>query len=111
MGAPGPSTRRSATLREKQDAPSDNPFAPLSPESASRPSAPSTQPKLKDVRKVLREMLCMADYITDTGQAAVLRSGVDRAQDTPPCSLLGFRDKHPVCPPLPRLMSRFTQLQ
>jgi len=53
----------------------------------------------------------MADYITDTGQAAVLRSGVDRAQDTPPCSLLGFRDKHPVCPPLPRLMSRFTQLQ
>jgi hypothetical protein len=98
LGAPGPSTRRRATPREIEDAPSDNPFAPLSRESASRPSAPSTQTKLQDVRKVLREMPWMADYITDTGLAAVLRSGLDGAQDTPPSSLPGFRDERPVSP-------------
>jgi len=40
----------------------------------------------------------MADYITDTGLAAVLRSGIDGAQDTPPSSLPGFRDERPVSP-------------
>jgi len=40
----------------------------------------------------------MADYITDTGLAAVLRSGLDGAQDTPPSSLAGFRDERPVSP-------------
>jgi hypothetical protein len=40
----------------------------------------------------------MADYITDTGLAAVLRSGLDGAQDTPPSSLPGFRDERPVSP-------------
>jgi len=40
----------------------------------------------------------MADYITDTGLAAVLRSGLDCAQDTPPSSLPGFRDERPVSP-------------
>jgi len=98
LGAPGPSTRRRATPREIEDAPSENPFAPLSRESASRPSAPSTQTKLQDVRKVLREMPLMADYITDTGLAAVLRSGLDCAQDTPPSSLPGFRDERPPSP-------------
>jgi len=39
----------------------------------------------------------MADYITDTGLAAVVRSGLDGAQDTPPSSLPGFRDECPVC--------------
>jgi len=38
----------------------------------------------------------MADYIADTGLAAVLRSGLDGAQDTPPSSLPGFRDERPV---------------
>jgi len=41
----------------------------------------------------------MADYITDTGLAAVLRSGLDgHAQVTPPSSLPGFRDERPVSP-------------
>jgi len=40
----------------------------------------------------------MADYITDTGLAAVLRSGLEGAQDTPPSSLHGFRDERPVSP-------------
>jgi len=38
----------------------------------------------------------MADYITDTGLAAVLRSGLNGAKDTPPSSLCGFRDERPV---------------
>jgi len=38
----------------------------------------------------------MADYITDTGLAAVLRSGLDGAQDTPTSSLPGFCNKRPV---------------
>jgi len=40
----------------------------------------------------------MADYITDTGLPAVLRSGLDGAQDTPPSSLPGFRDERRVSP-------------
>ena len=40
----------------------------------------------------------MADYITETGLAAVLRSGLDGAQDTSPSSLPGFHDKRPVSP-------------
>jgi len=98
LGAPGPSTRRRATPREIVDPPSDNLFAPFSRESASRPSAPCTQTKLQDVRKVLREMPWMADYIPDTGLAAVLRLGLDGAPDTPPSSLPGFGDERPVSP-------------
>ena len=95
MGAPGPSTQQRATLREIEDAPSNNPFVLLSRESASRPSAPSTQSKLQDVRKVPREMPLMAD-ITHTVLAAVLHSGLDGAKDTTPSSLPGFGDKRPV---------------
>jgi len=40
----------------------------------------------------------MADYSTDTGLAAVLRSGLDSAQDTPPSRLFRFCDKRPVSP-------------
>ena len=40
----------------------------------------------------------MADYITDTGLAAVLRSGLDGAQHTPSFSQPGFRDERPVFP-------------
>jgi len=80
------------------DAPSVNPFAPLLRESASRPSAPSTQTNLQDVRKVLREMPWMPDYITDTGLAAVLRPGLDGTHGTPPSSLPGFRDERLVFP-------------
>ena len=40
----------------------------------------------------------MADHITGTGLAAVLRSGLDGAQDTPRSSLPGFRDERPVSP-------------
>jgi len=101
LGAPGPSTRRRATPREIEYARSDDPFAPLSLESASRPSAPSTQTKLQDFRKVLWEMPWMADYITDTGLAAVLRSGLDGAPDTPLSSLHGFRDERSVSPAVP----------
>jgi len=38
----------------------------------------------------------MGDYITDTGLAGVLRSGLHDAQDTPPASLPGFHDEHPI---------------
>jgi len=38
----------------------------------------------------------MADYITETGLAAVLGSGLDGPQDTPHASLPGFRDERPV---------------
>jgi len=98
LGAPGPSTRWGATPREIEDAPSDNPFAPLSRESASRPSPASTQTKLQDIRKGLPEIPWMADYIRDTGVAAVLRSGLAGAQDTPPSSLPGFCDERRVSP-------------
>jgi len=40
----------------------------------------------------------MADYITATGLAAVLCSGLHGAQDTPPSSLPGFRNERPVSP-------------
>ena len=40
----------------------------------------------------------MSDYITDTGLAAVVRSGLDGAQVPPPSSLPGFRDERPVSP-------------
>jgi len=40
----------------------------------------------------------MADYITDTGLAAVPRSGLDGAQYAPPSSLPGFQDERPVSP-------------
>jgi len=40
----------------------------------------------------------MADYITDTGLAAVLQWGLDGAQDTPSSSLSGLSDEHPVSP-------------
>jgi len=40
----------------------------------------------------------MADYITDTGLAAVLGSGLDGAQETPPSSLPGFCDKGRISP-------------
>jgi len=101
LGAPGPSTRVRATPREIAVAPSYILFAPLSRESASRPSAPSTQTKLQDVRKVLREMPWMPDYITDTKLPAVLHSGLNGSQDTPPSNLLGFRDERLVSPAFP----------
>jgi len=40
----------------------------------------------------------MADYITDTWLEAVLRSGVDGAQDTLPSTLPGFHDERPISP-------------
>jgi len=40
----------------------------------------------------------MAYYITDSGQAAVLRSGLHGAQNTPPSSLTRFRDERLVSP-------------
>ena len=57
---------------------------------------PYTQTNLQDIRKVLLEMHWMADYITDPGLAAVLRSGLGGAQDTPPSSLPGFCNVRPV---------------
>jgi len=38
----------------------------------------------------------MADYTSDTGLAAVLCSGLNGAQDTPPSSLRGSRDERPA---------------
>jgi len=40
----------------------------------------------------------MADYITDTRLAAVLLSGLDGGQDTPPCSLAGCLEELPLYP-------------
>jgi len=40
----------------------------------------------------------IVDYIRDTGQAAVLRSGLDGAQDTPSASVPGFCDERPFSP-------------
>ena len=101
MRAPGLSTRRRATPGEIENAPRDTLFATLSRESASGLSAPSTQTKLQEVRKVLREMPWMADNITDTGLAAVLRLGHHGTQDTPPSSRQGFRDERLVSPLVP----------
>jgi len=78
--------------------PSNNLFAPLSQEWASRPSVPYTQTNIQEVRKVLREMPWMADYITDTGLAAVLLLGLHGAQDTPPSWIPGFGDECRVSP-------------
>ena len=103
MGAGGPSTRQRATPREVEDIPTDTPFPLLSAKSAPRPPVQSTQTKLMDVRTVLREMPWMADYITDTGLPALLRSGLDGAQDTPHASLPGFHDEHPVFLALPAI--------
>jgi len=103
LGAPRPSTGQRATPPAIEDSPGDNLFAPLSGESASRAFAPSTQTKLPDVRKVLREIPWMADYITDTWLAAVLRLDLNGAQDTPPSSLHRFRDKRPVSPAVVQL--------
>jgi len=49
----------------------------------------------------------MADYITDTGLPAVLRSGLDGAQGTPPSSLPGFCDERPVSPAVARIDAQF----
>ena len=98
MGAPRPSPPRRATSREIENGPRDNPLATLSRESASRPSALSTQTKLEDVPKVRREKTWMPDYITDTRLATVLRSGVDGPQDTRPSSLPRFREQSRVSP-------------
>jgi len=92
-----------ATPREIEDAQSDKTFAPLVQESAFRASAPSTQTKLQAVRKLPRGMLWMADYLTDPGLAAVLRSGLDGAQDTPPSCLPGFRYEPPLSPAVTQL--------
>ena len=40
----------------------------------------------------------MADYITETGLAALLHSGLDGGQDTPPSSLPGFCDERTFSP-------------
>jgi len=43
----------------------------------------------------------MADYITDTGLAAVLRLGLDGAKETPLSSLPRFHAKRSVSPEVP----------
>ena len=75
---------------------SSNPVAPLSRESASGPSAPSTQTRLQNVRKALREMTYLTDYMIDSGVAAAVHSGFDGGRDTPPSSLPVIRDERPV---------------
>jgi len=79
--------RQRAVPQVIEDTPSDNPFALLSQQLASRSSAPSTQTKLQDIRKVIHVMPWMADHITDTGLVAVLHLGLDGAQETPLSSL------------------------
>ena len=44
------------------------------------------------------EMPYLAEYMTDSGAAAMLRSGVDSSRDTPSSSLPVNRDKCPVSP-------------
>ena len=53
----------------------------------------------------------MADYITDTGLATVLHSGLDGALDTPPSSLTGFRDKRPASPAIAPIDAEFQKIQ
>ena len=106
----GPSTCGKATRREIEEVVSSNPVAPLLQESASGPSGSSTQTRLQNVRKALMEMPYVAEYMTDTGEAAALRSGFDGGRDNPPSSLPVIRDDSPVSPPLLRLMYRLTQL-
>ena len=77
---------------------SSNPIAPLSQELASGPSAPSTQTRLQKVRNALMEMPYLAEYMTDSGVAAALRSGFDGGRDTPPSCLPVIRDERPVSP-------------
>ena len=77
---------------------SSNPVAQLSRESASGPSAPSAQSRLQNVRKALIEMPYLAESMTDRVVAAVLRSGFDGGQDTPPSSLPVIRDERLVSP-------------
>jgi len=43
----------------------------------------------------------MADYLTDTGLAAVRHSGLDGAQETPPSSLPRVPYQGPVSPAVP----------
>jgi len=38
----------------------------------------------------------MAEYITDIRLVALLRSGLDSTQGTPPCSQPGYRDERPL---------------
>jgi len=49
----------------------------------------------------------MADYITNTGVAAVLRSGLDGAEDPPPSTLPGFRHEHLVSPAVAPIDAQF----
>ena len=44
------------------------------------------------------EMPYLAEYMTDSGVAAALRSGFDGGRDTPPSSLPVIRDEGPVSP-------------
>lgn len=44
------------------------------------------------------EMPYLAEYMTDSGVAAALRSGFDGGRDTPPSSLPVIRDERPVSP-------------
>ena len=77
---------------------SSNPVTPLWRESASGPSTPSIQTRLQSVRKAPTEMPYLAEYLTDSGVAAALRSGFDGGWDTLPSSLPIIRDEHPVSP-------------
>ena len=89
---------------------SSNPVTPLSRESASGPSALSTQTRLQNVRKALMEMPYLAEYMTDSGVAAALRSGIHGGWDTPPSSLPVIRDERPASPAVtPEQAARATE--
>jgi len=93
-----PSTQLRATPQEMEDAPSHNRRASLSWGLTFRLSAPSTQTKPQDVRKVVREMPWVAEYITGTRRPTMLGSGCNGGHDTPRSSLSRSRQDCLVSP-------------
>ena len=56
------------------------------------------------------EMPYLAEYMTDYGMAAALRSGLNGGRDTPPSSLPVIRDDRPASPALaPEQAARATE--
>ena len=58
------------------------------------------------------DMAYLAEYMTDSGVAAALRSGLDGGRDTPPSSLAVIRDEGPASPAVaPKQAARTTEPQ
>ena len=97
--------------QEIEEALISDPFALLSRDSASGPSALSKQTRLQNLLKALMEMPYLAEYMTDSRVAAGLRSGLDSSRDTPLSSLTVIRNECPATPAVaPEQAPRATEL-